>query len=61
MKTVDDMNQEDTFIDSAASILKVLKYKDQEASNLIEIREIMKTEMGMKYKKVHPVSIHANC
>ena len=58
--TVDEMNNANVFIDSAASIKKHLSEVMDIKSDEKEIRRILHQEMGMKYRKIVPVSIHGN-
>jgi transposase len=58
--TVDEMNNSNVFIDSAASIKKHLSDIMGIESDEKEIRRILNQEMGMKYRKIVPVSIHGN-
>jgi hypothetical protein len=58
--TVDEMNNSNVFIDSAASIKKHSSDIMGIESDEKEIRRILNQEMGMKYRKIVPVSIHGN-
>ena len=58
--TVDEMNNANVFIDSATSIKKHLSDIMGIESDEKEIRRILNQEMGMKYRKIVPVSIHGN-
>ena len=54
------MNHQDTFIDSAATVQKVLLEEHQMESKQRLIRSVMRQDLDMRYRKVLPVSIHAN-
>ena len=59
-QTVLEMNQLNVFVDSARSVKKVLlEGLDMEASER-QIRTIMGEDLGMRYRKILPVSIHGN-
>ena len=59
-QTVLEMNQLNVFVDSARSVKKVLlEGLDMEASER-QIRTIMREDLGMRYRKILPVSIHGN-
>ena len=57
---IGDLNTRDTFIDSVASVTKLLKEEHQIDTKEWVVRDIMKKEMGMSFKKVKAVSTHAN-
>jgi len=59
-ETVQEMNQLNVFVDSAGSVRKVLADAMDIKVSEQEIREIMKRDLGMRYRKVLPVSIHGN-
>ena len=59
-ETVQEMNQLNVFVDSAGSVRKVLADAMDVKVSEQEIREIMKRDLGMRYRKVLPVSIHGN-
>ena len=54
------MNHQDTFIDSAASVQKVLLEEHQMEKKQSLIRSVMRDDLDMRFRKVLPVSIHAN-
>ena len=60
VSVVKEMNDNNAFIDSAGTVLKVLEENHQIKAKQKEICSIMKHDLGMSYKKVLPVSIHAN-
>ena len=55
-----EMNQYNVFIDSSKSVRAALKENTGIESKESEIREIMREDLGMRYLKVKPVSIHGN-
>ena len=55
-----DLNRSDTFIDSVASVNKILKEEHQIDVKEWVVRNTMKEELGMSFKKVKPVSTHSN-
>ena len=57
---IGDLNTRDTFIDSVSSVTKLLKEEHQIDTKEWVVRDIMKKEMGMSFKKVKAVSTHAN-
>ena len=54
------MNQEDSFIDSAEDLKKTLKDKIGIEASEYEIRQVMRKQLNMKFKKIVPISIHGN-
>jgi len=54
------MTQQDTFIDSAAAVQKVLLEEHQMEKKQSLIRSVMRDDLDMRFRKVLPVSIHAN-
>ena len=54
------MNQYNVFIDSSRSVRSALKENTGIEAKESEIREIMREDLGMRYRKVKPVSIHGN-
>ena len=55
-----EMNQEDAFIDSAEDLKKTLKDNMGIEASEYEIRQVMRHQLNMKFKKVVPISIHGN-
>ena len=60
VKVVEKMVADDVFIDSAAFVHSRLPKEVKENIKPTAIREVMKVELGMSYKKVLPVAIKAN-
>ena len=54
------MNQYNVFIDSAKSVRAALKENTGIEAGESEIREIMREDLGMRYRKIKPISIHGN-
>ena len=54
------MNAENYFIDNVESVLKKIKEKLSIEVKGPGVRTIMKEDLGMSYRKVHPVPWHAN-
>ena len=54
------LNKDDTFIDSVGTIQKAIKETKGEEIKQHVIRDVMKKDMAMSYKKVVPVSLQAN-
>ena len=54
------MVQENTFIDSIDAVKETLPFSKGNSWRDWEIRKVMREELGMRYKKVIPVAIHAN-
>ena len=57
---IDAMNNQDTFIDSVASANDHLFQKHSIKAKDWVVRDIMKKELYMSYKKIKPISAHAN-
>ena len=57
---MDSMLKEHTFIDSVAMVKEKLSEESSMSWKSWEIRHVMRHDMGMRYKKIKPVSIHAN-
>ena len=57
---VGKMINKDLYIDSVKSISKAINDPEGKIIKSYEIRKILKNEMGMRFKKVNAVSIHAN-
>ena len=54
------MNENYDFIDSADHVLKNLSKELSLKTNNQEIREVMKKDLVMSFKKVKPVALHTN-
>ena len=54
------MNQENNFIDNVEFVLKEIKEKLLIEVKAPGVRMIMKEDLGMSYRKIHPVPWHAN-
>ena len=54
------LNSRDTFIDSSEFVQKSLLETHQINVSKEKIKEVMKKDLGMKYRKIKPVSFHAN-
>ena len=54
------MKEDNYFIDNIASVLKKIKKDLSMEAKAPGVRTIMKEDMGMSYRKVHPVPWHAN-
>lgn len=54
------MNKDDIFIDSVQSVRETLAFDHDIEAKTALIRCVMKEEMGMRYRKILPLSIHAN-
>ena len=59
-EVVEGLNQQHAFIDSASSVQKILLEDHQIKSKGREVRDVMRQELDMRFRKVKPVSIHAN-
>ena len=59
-EVVEGLNQQHAFIDSASSVQKILLEEHQVKSKGWEVLDVMRQELDMRFKKVKPVSIHAN-
>jgi uncharacterized protein (UPF0216 family) len=60
MKVVNDMAAKDDYIDSAQSISKVLAQEHQLEWRLAKIRDVMKKDLGMRFRKIAAISQTAN-
>ena len=56
-EVVERMNKQNTFINSAQAVHRCLEPWDQADSDMREIRSVMKLELGMRYRKIVPVSL----
>ena len=54
------MNQYNVIIDSAKAVRKALLENDELDATEREIRQVMREDLGMRYRKLVPVSIHGN-
>ena len=54
------MNQENHFIDSAACVQKELKKEGIAVPKVNVVRNILKKDLGMSYRKVNPIAWTAN-
>ena len=59
-EAVNEMNKNHQIIDSVAHIQKELKLGSTEPPKAHLIRSILRTDLGMKYKKIKPISWTAN-
>lgn len=59
-ETIVEMNQLNVFVDSAREVRKALMDTTGADVKEPEIRSIMKEDLGMRYRKLVPVSIHGN-
>ena len=57
---VSKMNELDTFVDSAKTVKKTIEETHKLQTTDGEIRSVMRKDLGMRFKKVIPVSIHTN-
>ena len=57
---IGDLNTNDVFIDSVTSVNKLLKEEHQIDTKEWVVRDIMKKELDMSFKKVKAVSTHSN-
>ena len=57
---IEEMSRANTFIDSVAFVQKKLKEEHHIEAKEWVIKGVMKKDLDMKYKKVKPISIHAN-
>jgi hypothetical protein len=55
-----EMNQENHFIDSAAYVQKELKKEGLPVPKVNVVRNILKKDLGMSYRKVNPIAWTAN-
>ena len=55
-----ELNQSNAFLDSAKRVKETLK-KDYELEvTELEVTRVMREDLGMKFRKVVPISIHGN-
>ena len=55
-----EMNEANTFLDSARGVKKALIRDHQIKAKESEVRAIMREDLGMRFRKIVAVSIHAN-
>lgn len=55
-----ELNQRDVFIDSVAGAQKMLSEQYELETKEAELKKIMKVELGMRFRRVKAVSMHAN-
>ena len=58
--TVLEMNQLNVFVDSATSVRKALLEGIGVEAKKPEIRRVMRAHLGMRYRKIIPISVHGN-
>ena len=54
------MNDRETFIDSSASVAKILKEEHHIEAKPQEVMKIMRGELDMRYRRVKEMSWHSN-
>ena len=59
-KIIDDINKKDTIIDSTTALNDHLLKEHNIVAKDWVVKDIMKKELGMSYKKIKPISKHAN-
>ena len=59
-KIIDGMNKQDLFIDSVACVKSQLHEEHDIETKEWIVKDVMKNELDMSYKKVKAVSVHAN-
>ena len=57
---VEELNGKREVIDSAAHVIKSLTKQQEIKTSEAEVRDVMKYELGMRYKKIKTVSLHSN-
>ena len=57
---VEELNGKREVIDSAAHIIKSITKQQEIKTSEAEVRDVMKYELGMRYKKMKTVSLHSN-
>ena len=57
---VEELNGKREVIDSAAHVIKSLTKQHQIKTTELEVRDVMKLELGMRYRKIKIVSLHSN-
>ena len=57
---VQELNEQHFAIESTAQVIKLLKEKVNIDAKAPLVREIMKKKLGMSYRKIKPMSLHAN-
>ena len=57
---INEMNESKTYIDSVEQVQKVLTKEHKVQAKKQLVGKIMREDLGMRYKKVKSVSIHAN-
>ena len=57
---VEELNGKREFIDSAAHVIKSVSKEHQIKTSEQEVRDVMKQELGMRYRKIKLVSLHSN-
>ena len=60
LTVVEDLELRRSFIDSVDMVKKLLEEEHDIKAKPWEVRNVMKKELDMRYKKVKPVSLHAN-
>ena len=57
---VQELNDQHFAIESTAQVIKILEEKVIIKAKGPLVREIMKKKLGMSYRKIKPMSLHAN-
>ena len=57
---VNKMNEEDSFIDSAESVKKRLYAEENIVTKEKEVRNVLKKDIGMRYRKLKYTTFQAN-
>jgi hypothetical protein len=57
---VEELNSKREVIDSAAHVIKSLTNEHYIKTTEQEVRDVMKRELGMSYRKIKQVSLHSN-
>ena len=60
LRVVQELNDQHFAIESTAQVIKILAEKVNIDAKGSLVREIMKKKMGMSYRKIKPMSLHAN-
>lgn len=57
---VTKMNQREEFIDSAAHVQKEIKKEGEQTVKSYVVRDVLRKDLGMRYKKINPIAWTAN-
>ena len=58
--TIQELNENNGYIDSVGSLVEKLRVDTNEIVRRHEVIEVLKKDLGMSFRKIRPLSVHAN-